>query len=565
VSDSLSQQTLKRASSALLSNPIACLPEIVKLMRTLSGNSGQVSVSELADVIQKDAAVLAKVIGAANTIGYNPNSTPISSIHQAIHVIGYERIRSLAMSLMLIEQSSRSQSSDEQREMAAQALTAGCLAHKLAGSRLRMDPEQAFVCASLRNFGRIVMVTCMLDDYRNAQKLAEVRPDDEAYREIFGLTPLELGYELLKAANLPEDILLALRELPPETLAVLDTKPDAQMLMVSDFSARLASLTLADNLPAEEFMARVKDLAAAFEGNLPHIAGEIPDLVAAAGQQLDYYVRAFRLKSLPTKSLNRLKLRKQAFAASAAAASAPATAAPGGSSPDTTPPMKGSGLPVPDDIATAQAVGNTTAPYPVATGSTPAIAPAAGMSAAPMAGKAPASATVSRPQEWGAHLTRVNGLMSHAGASPDHIFSAVIQAVCQIMSAPEALLFIGPRDQHYYNLAYGNGQLFKSLGSRARIDVRDRTVLGVCLLRKENIMIHHAHDPKILPYVPDWLKENRGLGAYALLPLFKEQQAHGVMLVGWPEARQIELTADQVKFIRSLLVMACDSCRRFTH
>ncbi len=315
-------------------------------------------------------------------------------------------------------------------------------------------------------------------------------------------------------------------------------------------------------------MARVKELAAAFETNFPHIGAEIPDLVAAAGQQLDYYVRTFRLKSLPTKSLHRLKQRRQAFAATAAAGSAPATAAPGDAGPGTTPPMSAGGLPLTDAISTTQAVGTTATPYPVSANPVPATAtvsdPPIGSAAAPL-GKASPAAAPPRPQEWGVHLTRVNGLISQAGASPDHIFAAVIQAVCHIMSAPEGLLFIGPRDQHYYNLAHGSGGLFKSLGARARIDARDRTVLGVCLLRKENIMIHHAHDPKILPYVPDWLKEHRGLGAYALLPLFKEQRAHGVMLVGWPEARQIELTGEQVKFIRSLLAMACDSCRRFTH
>jgi len=37
---------------------------------------------------QKDTVVLAKVIAAANTFGYNPNGAPISGISQAIHVIG---------------------------------------------------------------------------------------------------------------------------------------------------------------------------------------------------------------------------------------------------------------------------------------------------------------------------------------------------------------------------------------------------------------------------------------------------------------------------------------------
>src|SRR5262245_34830607 len=132
----LAARTLDRAASALQTARVACLPEIVKLLRTLSGKSDEVSVSELAEIIQNDAVVMSKVIGAANTLGYNPNAVPVNSVIQAIHVIGYERIRSLAMSLMLAEQASRGQSAEEQREVAAQALIAGCIAQSMAGVRL---------------------------------------------------------------------------------------------------------------------------------------------------------------------------------------------------------------------------------------------------------------------------------------------------------------------------------------------------------------------------------------------------------------------------------------------
>jgi signal transduction protein with GAF and PtsI domain len=146
--------------------------------------------------------------------------------------------------------------------------------------------------------------------------------------------------------------------------------------------------------------------------------------------------------------------------------------------------------------------------------------------------------------------------------SHDHVIAAVIQAICQIMDAPECLLLLGTSSSNTFLLRHGQGTLFKALGAKARIDVRDRTVLGVCLLRKENIMIHHAHDPKITAYLPDWLKGLSALGAFALLPLVDDKTAHGVMLVGWPTSRQIVLSPDQVNHIRSLLTMASTSCRR---
>jgi len=69
---------------------VACLPEIVKLMRTLSRNSSEVSVPELAEVIQKDPIIFSKVLAAANTLGYNPGRVSVTTVDQAVHIIGYE-------------------------------------------------------------------------------------------------------------------------------------------------------------------------------------------------------------------------------------------------------------------------------------------------------------------------------------------------------------------------------------------------------------------------------------------------------------------------------------------
>jgi HD-like signal output (HDOD) protein len=122
MSSTLAERTLERATAAMRSGPAAYLPEIVKLLGTLSANSVQVSVSELADVIQTDPVILAKVIGAANTYGYNPTGIPVTTVTQAVHVIGYERIRTQAMSLVLMKHANGPQSPDERQNAVAFAL-----------------------------------------------------------------------------------------------------------------------------------------------------------------------------------------------------------------------------------------------------------------------------------------------------------------------------------------------------------------------------------------------------------------------------------------------------------
>ena len=142
---------------------------------------------------------------------------------------------------MLAEQVSRTHTPEVQREYAAQSLMAGCIAQRLAMSRV-LDKQQAFICASLRTFGQIVLSSCMAEEFHRLRKEAGGEPTDDAYREVFGLTPLELGHQLLDAAKLPEEILGTLKAIPPEAFEVLEQTPQDQMRALTEFAGELSAL-----------------------------------------------------------------------------------------------------------------------------------------------------------------------------------------------------------------------------------------------------------------------------------------------------------------------------------
>ena len=60
------------------------------------------SVTDLAETISRDSTTMTRIIAIAGSLGYNPNGNEITSIHQAIGQIGFERIRVLAVSLLLL-------------------------------------------------------------------------------------------------------------------------------------------------------------------------------------------------------------------------------------------------------------------------------------------------------------------------------------------------------------------------------------------------------------------------------------------------------------------------------
>jgi len=135
------------------------------------------------------------------------------------------------------------------------ALCSGLVAQQVSRDRGTPDPEQAFVGASLRNFGRLLLATYLTDQYHEARSSPTKKLTDEAYREVFGLTALELGFELLQSTNLPTGVLDALREFSPQTLAMVGPE-SASLLIVSEFAVKLCELAMNRELTTEDSIAR---------------------------------------------------------------------------------------------------------------------------------------------------------------------------------------------------------------------------------------------------------------------------------------------------------------------
>lgn len=514
VDSPLANQTIERASAGLNSGNGACIPELVKLIHALSFNALEVPVQELATLIEKDASILSKVISAANTLGYNPGAVQISTVTQAIQVIGFDRVRTLAMSLMLLEQSGHAQTNTNQREAAALALCSGLLAQAAAEAGGNVDPEQAFVCASLRNFGRIVLSTFMPEEFAEAKKLSGELTGDDAYRQTFGLTPLELAHALLSAANLPEIILATLKEFAPNQMNRLATRPDVRLLGLSDFSMQLAERVFDPHLSAAEFAQRGDELLIRYRAFLPAVENPIGAFLGPAEARLSQFVHSFGIRSLPTGSITRLKQRL-------------AGSDPEGTKPRAAEPAAGTIKPGP-----SQGLG----------------------SAVPSAAAKPDAS-----QTWQSGISRLEALLAKPGHSPREVFALALQIVADGFQTREAVAFVQHARLPGFAPVAKQGSFFGATDPRP-ISVTERTVLGVCLSRRENVLIHDASDPKIAPFLPDWLKRLEAPRAFVLLPLFHGEEIHGLILAGWPTARRITIEPAHASLIRTLLQLASRAC-----
>ena len=144
-------RTIASLMEAMETRPSAAFTQIVRLIQEITSKAESISVKELAEVIGSDLSTMTRVLGVANTIGYNPTGADVTTIQQAVQTIGFEKIRNIALAILLLESAERGAAGAACRQVAGHALSSATIAAALTEEAKGADPEQTFVCAALRS------------------------------------------------------------------------------------------------------------------------------------------------------------------------------------------------------------------------------------------------------------------------------------------------------------------------------------------------------------------------------------------------------------------------------
>ncbi len=544
----LAARTIESAKAGMQSGRSSCLPELVQLIQALSTKAREISVTDLAEIVQKHVTVMAKVIAVANTLGYNPSGIEISTVAQAIQVIGFERIRSLVTSLILVHDAVDATAAVDQRDTAMLALCSGLVAQQVSRDRGAPDPEEAFVAGSLRNFGRLLLATYLEDQYHEARQLAGDKLTDEAYREVFGLTALELGFELLQSTNLPTGVLDALREFSPQTFAMVGPE-SASLLIVSEFAVKICELAMDRELTTDEFNRQVRELLDRFEPHLSFTPEAIATVMTATGDRMAEFMQSLGFSSFGREVVDLLRWR---------AGGKPLAARPPAASP--TPRTKPAA-----EAPPARSALHGKAVSPAAPAETAAPRPRGKMLSAPLpADDTPASAPAIEieQQSWHEGVDLLSRCLEDPRPDFAKIQRLALDHVQKGFGAPEAVLFSLESDRRNYVATLGQGRLIRHIRGDRAVRRDERTVLGICLSRRDNVVIHDTTDPRIAPYLPAWCAGKHGLGSFVAIPLHDHDQCFALIIIGWPEPHKIVITPEHNQLLHSLLAPVATAYRQ---
>jgi HD-like signal output (HDOD) protein len=158
-----------------------------------------VSVTELSEVLSRDPALVAKVLKTANSSMFGlPRE--ITSVRQAIMILGFRSVNLLALSFSLVSTSKQTTSLPfNYRTYWTHTIAMTVASRFISDLYAPVLKEEAFVAGLLCDLGQLLLVECASQQY--APVLAEMAESDaplhEVEQRILETTHMEVAQELL--------------------------------------------------------------------------------------------------------------------------------------------------------------------------------------------------------------------------------------------------------------------------------------------------------------------------------------------------------------------------------
>lgn len=184
------------------------LPALATVVQELQRLTEQqhASVQQLTDVLLRDAALTAKVLRVGNSSYYNPSQETIKTISRAIVMIGFDSVRSISLSVSLIDGLMNRAPRQQLQELLARSFHAAVQARNIAGYVLTKHEEEVFIAALLHEVGELAFWGCGAEQADElAEALAASDTDHEqVVKDVLGTSFRQLNLGLIKSWNIGE-------------------------------------------------------------------------------------------------------------------------------------------------------------------------------------------------------------------------------------------------------------------------------------------------------------------------------------------------------------------------
>jgi len=156
------------------------------------------SALQLGQVVLKDAAMTARILKLANSVHYNATGQKFSTISRAIMLLGFDTVRSMCLSISLIDSLVHGIHHEQLIKQMARSLHAATQAQEIAQQCSKGKNEDVFIATLLLHIGDLAF-WCFADSKGEELYEALINTDkahEQVQKEVLGFTMNELSQGL---------------------------------------------------------------------------------------------------------------------------------------------------------------------------------------------------------------------------------------------------------------------------------------------------------------------------------------------------------------------------------
>ena len=482
--------------------------------------SDREGVNELSNNILKDFALTNKLLKLANVAFYNQvGGGSISTISRAVVILGFDAVRSIALSLILFDNLENKAHAQLLKEEFVKVLYAGMLAREMAGKAQVKDVEEAFISAMLHTLGRMLAMFYFPEEMAAIEQLvqAEGLSDAKASTQVLGVSFENLGMGIARSWGFPNQLVLSMKKLPEGTVKKCVSNTD-RLRVLAGFSNELCEIIL--STPDADRTKALSRLTTRFGDSLPVTEKQLSGLMERSMQDIAQYALAVNV------NLKQSTFAQQASKWAGMAAPVVALTTPHGEATDARTALDAS-------VLHEQAPGHD-------------VESAETGSKSQRSSEAIQAILTSGLQD-------VSNSLIDDNISLNDILRMILEAMYTGMGFAHVVLCIKDGRHNTMCGKFGFGD-----GVQGLIKAFDFSLAGqpdvflVALQNNADILITDIDDPKIATRIPKWYREKVRARTFVLFPIIVKGKAIGLIYADRPQPGDITIPEKELSLLKSL-------------
>lgn len=178
------------------------LPALGNVLRDLAQltEDNEAYIKDLSDVVLKDSTMTSQVLRVSNGAQFNPYGQNITTISKAIINIGFNEVRSISLSVSVIDTFLSKNPRQPLLDVIARSFHAATQARNIAVDMSSEEKEEIFIATLLCNLGEMAFLGSDMPQVETYLQELELQPDNalDVCREVLGVGFRTITKELAK-------------------------------------------------------------------------------------------------------------------------------------------------------------------------------------------------------------------------------------------------------------------------------------------------------------------------------------------------------------------------------